>query len=511
MSSGARTVNSTRHVIPRWRPSEDVLSTAEAAHPFVPEIDVVRNEEEFVARRLEHEADQTPGSLMDLLSAAVVLGREDSVVDEAREIVDGETPGAKGVLALAHAVLRGSSEQDLPLDLEFRTRPREVLRLLRRRLRQDPRNALAWVDAALLYTTLGQAEQAARAIDIALDLAPDNRLVLRSAARFFIHMDRWDKAYLLLSRSHRTPQDPWLTSTLISTGLYTGERVPGSRHTQKLVEAVPIEHATELLSSLGTAELTAGADRKAVRLFRRSLEAPTENVLAQAEWASEPTRHLVDVDPNQLAQVAAAFEANARHLDNEGDAEKALEAAERWIRYQPFSAEPIAFASYIASVGLGDFRKAEEITRSLIPRNRRNPYVVNNRAVALANLGLVEDARKEMQRIQSDEIASVYTFVATTGLLAYRTGDIEAGRTLYGRALTIARNRVPPRAQALLALIWAREEVLHAMEPREEIVAEAQRLSRQVNHSFVDLWVRKLNSEIASRRFHTGNATGPGV
>ena len=44
----------------------------------------------------------------------------------------------------------------------------------------------AWVDMARLYTILGQLEKARRAIDNARAIAPEDRFVLRSSARFFV-------------------------------------------------------------------------------------------------------------------------------------------------------------------------------------------------------------------------------------------------------------------------------------------------------------------------------------
>src|SRR5439155_22265534 len=98
---------------------------------------------------------------------------------------------------------------------EFDTHPlggdhRSRIRVLRQRSIAEPRNAFVWVDLALLYTTLGLRDQAARAIRIALALAPEDRFVLRCASRFLVHIGDAERAHHILKRSEATPYDPWL-------------------------------------------------------------------------------------------------------------------------------------------------------------------------------------------------------------------------------------------------------------------------------------------------------------
>src|SRR5205807_307113 len=61
------------------------------------------------------------------------------------------------------------------------------IRMLRNNIRQYPKNPLMHVEIAHLYASSGLNEQANFHFRIALQLAPTNRFVLRSAARFDVH------------------------------------------------------------------------------------------------------------------------------------------------------------------------------------------------------------------------------------------------------------------------------------------------------------------------------------
>ena len=76
--------------------------------------------------------------------------------------------------------------------------------------------ASAWVDLARLYTILGQTPSADRTIRVALELAPEDRFVLRSAARYVVHFDDPQAAQRLLNGARATRVDPWLIAAEIS-------------------------------------------------------------------------------------------------------------------------------------------------------------------------------------------------------------------------------------------------------------------------------------------------------
>src|SRR5207249_5632885 len=159
---------------------------------------------------------------------------------------------------------------------------------LRGRLKKDPRQALAWANLALEYASLGLRDKAKRAMNAGLSLAPSNRFLLRSAARLRLHLNEPEEARALLLRQPKTRHDPWLLSAEIAIATVLGKPSRLIRDGREMVEGAEFApaHLAELASALGTVELLSGKTKAARKLFHRSLEAPTDNSVAQAVWAS---------------------------------------------------------------------------------------------------------------------------------------------------------------------------------------------------------------------------------
>jgi hypothetical protein len=152
--------------------------------------------------------------------------------------------------------------------------------------RAYPQNALGWVELALSYTIANDLHRAERAILVALQLAPNNRHVLRAASRFFLHKNDPIRAYDIVARSDAI-NDPWL----VASELALAELIDRDTRFYKLgigmlgQQMLP-RQITELAGSLATKELIEGNKKKARRFFRESMADPNANALAQAEWAT---------------------------------------------------------------------------------------------------------------------------------------------------------------------------------------------------------------------------------
>jgi tetratricopeptide (TPR) repeat protein len=136
----------------------------------------------------------------DLIGAALVLGDYAEAREAAEEVVAGRVDAPPALIDAARLVLRtGASEMEesLPEDEDVGAQ----IHKLRKRLGDNPNNALAWVDLARAQTILGMGDRAARSMAMALRLAPEDRHVLRSAARLAIHNHRPDDAGDILLRS----------------------------------------------------------------------------------------------------------------------------------------------------------------------------------------------------------------------------------------------------------------------------------------------------------------------
>jgi tetratricopeptide (TPR) repeat protein len=97
-------------------------------------------------------------------------------------------------------------------------------------------------------------------------------------------------------------------------------------------------------------------------------------------------------------------------------------------------------------------------------------------AFALANQGKVEDARKYYSRIDSARLTTFnhVTWLATAGLLEYRSGNIDMGRIYYERAIAYATDKNYKELVAKASVYHLLEEVnagnVEAEKTRQELM-----------------------------------------
>ena len=104
-------------------------------------------------------------------------------------------------------------------------------------------------------------------------------------------------------------------------------------------------HLSELASALGTIELKNGSRKKGRKLLTLALESPTENTLAQVAFLQDSFGGPVAIVSKDLP--AQSFEAQARLKFQIEDFQGAIDASKKWFAYQPFSARPALFGSYV--------------------------------------------------------------------------------------------------------------------------------------------------------------------
>lgn len=497
-----------RKVIPRWRDSRTTTALAE-----LNSLGCARKLEGaeifFRDKTYQWKQSQTIFHASDLISAAAVLGRNEDAQEAAKFLADHSSECRQATLRLAMRILHPESHLTLlpPLyDVNTEDAQKQI-HSLRKRLHDEPRNSIIWTDVARQYTTIGQNDHAARAMRIACALAPTNRFVLRSASRFFLHYGDARHAYRLLRNAETTHRDPWLLAAEMTLASESAAPQPHVKIARRIVEDANFSpfSTTELASALGTLELEAGRDRKAKQLFRRSLTLPTENSVAQAEWAASQLAGL-EVDVNQF-QVPRIFEAKAWDSVNRCDWDLALTSAIDWLRDQPFSTRPAVFASYIASTVLEKYDESVRIIRSSLISNPADPLLKNNLAFALASSGRVDEAEAELASVDSENPADLpdVTLMATKGLVCFRKGQTEQGRTLYLRAIELARRRFMYKHAALATVYLAREEVIANTPLKTQALQRA--VSESKSHSYNDV-LAVLSRIRATQRIEPEKASG---
>ncbi|MCY4129034.1 MAG: hypothetical protein OXG15_07305 [Gammaproteobacteria bacterium] len=316
-----------------------------------------------------------------------------------------------------------------------------------------------------------------------MKLANRNRFVLRSSSRLWVHMDRPDKAHGQLVRSPRTKHDPWLLAAEIATAGAAGVNPRFTKAARLMLEGrkQPATHVSELASALATLEMASGKTRKARKLFRRSLESPTDNSIAQAVWARN--LHLPFVIDDQYLEFPNAFEAGSWSYYFDENWRKAVEQCEFWQFDQPFSRRPGIQGSYVAAVALDDFVKCKALAELGLRSNPNDLTLLNNYAFALINLGEIHIARDSLSRMRSmqNTIPDRVAFFATRGLLAFRTGEFAEGRDSYTAAIELARRSGDQRQLAIALYFFAKEELAQTRDANSSLVSEALTTLRRID------------------------------
>ena len=457
-----------RKIIPRWRDSAVAATTGELKPLSKPIIVECSSSEELTDRIGDWKENQSLAFASDLISAGVVLGVEGNeevslAADYIRSLGFGAPTSA---LSLARFVSEGTHDDiQPPIDLRdedvLQTGSRSQIQELKHRVRNYPRNALAWVDMARHYTTLGAYDQAIHSIDVGLMLAPDSRFVLRSASRLYVHLGQSDRAYDILHRSPATRNDPWLRAAEIAVAELANKAPPRWGQAKKLLRNTDVDtaHISELATAIATVELTAGSGKSARRHFDLGLENPTENAVAQAHWATE---HIKGISLNEdHLLLPRTFEARATGYFAQLDFEKCVEECAKWSDDEPFSSRPLEIAIFASIVGLENFSAAIRFARLGLISNPNNFALRNNLCVALAEAGYIDSAKEEYDVIKapSEDAWEKTYWLATRGLIAFKECKKLEGREWYKQAVAFAQTRSQSRLESLALLHWACEEL----------------------------------------------------
>jgi tetratricopeptide (TPR) repeat protein len=473
-----------RKIIPRWRTFSQTITRGEL-DPLNTSPSVIIPDENFQRKVRDWEQNPTLPFASEVVAGAIVLGKESDAVKAADFIVSLGDNVPVAVRKVAIQIVN-------PANRDAETNEEDAqARGLRERLYEDPRSSVAWVDLALHYARLGALRRAQRAMDTAVELAPNNRFILRSAARFFVHVNDPERAEYVLLRSRATPNDPWLVASEIAVQSILGrasDLIKGGRRMLEAGAYGPL-HLSELASAIGTLEMEAQGGREARRLFKKALVQPTENSVAQARWAFQKMG-TAELAPSYLVEKRS-FEAQAWASFHGAEWDVALSASRRWLDDQPFSSRPAVLGSYVAGVWAQDLDESVRLARAGLRANRGDPFLANNLAFALASLGKLDEAAKTLQQMKGASEIEVMR-LSTTGMIEYRRGRISAGRALYLQAIEKAAvagfERIRARASVFMALEERRANTPESRKAREL----AERLSRNVHDPDLQLLVRRL-------------------
>lgn len=462
-----------RRVIPNWRYYTDTLQLGEQETYLLNQnkIDIYPIDDyinDWIDKKSVYRAS-------DLISAAICNGQKNNphVVEAAKYILDSQhKQPTKLQQTAAQYIFKGDSAhnknsikiKDARDKLTNFQDVREKIHGLRIMAHLYPYNPVLYVDMARAYTIVGQMVKAENMIRIALSLDPQSRFVARSAARFFIHKGDIDRAAEIIRKTKYAKKDSWLMASEVSIGMLRNKYVSSIKLGEQIIFSDNYDSfaITELASSLGTIELESGFLKKSRKIFNRSLVAPNDNSLAQAEWALCYFNNPLIFNEKD---VPCDYETRTFRNLVSGNYKEALVNAINWVYDMPFSTTSVGKAYDISTMYVKDYKLSSQILEVGLKAHPNNKNMLNNRAYVNALANDIEEAKKDMMKLESicsiNEGGSIpICMTATQGLIAYREKNLEEGRAKYDMAIKMAQELNDEELVAKAKLNKIREEII---------------------------------------------------
>jgi tetratricopeptide (TPR) repeat protein len=315
-----------------------------------------------------------------------------------------------------------------------------IIRDIKEENRINQLNPFQWCDLGFYYTKIGLKEKAKKAFLIAINLNNSNRYVVRSVARFFLHIGDIEFAHKILTDSPRIKIDVGLISAEIAFSEIMGKKSKFIDQGIRLKDDknISIMEKNELLAQFATLEYCYGKDSKGKKLVEECLISPNENSLAQFAFLEKKNI----LDPIYVANsVVFQYEALARNYFADAEFQKSFENAKAWYDFQPFSNRPATLAVYIASAVLDNYKEAIDIAETALKITPSSFLLKNNLAYAYAKNDQIDEAVRVLRRINKNEIDEYDKAVlnATTGFIAFKLGDVNSAKIGYDEAIKYFR------------------------------------------------------------------------
>jgi tetratricopeptide (TPR) repeat protein len=482
--------DSFRQVVPRWL---DYASSCSLGLLRIVNKKMNDEFEIFPNPRIEFDWENDPNlfSAIELVAEAVILKTFESLKakEAARFILKNASNSSLLVLELArHFLEETNNKNDFVSPGRGEWEDRSLIKSLKKTIRTHLNNPIAWSDMALLYAVLGQGKKCRRAMQFAIALGKQNRFVLRSASRCFLHIEEPEYAIKILRDSEMCGIDPWVTSAEIALSEWMNISSSFVKVGQQLVKNSNLSpfSLSELLACLSTLEIKNGALKKGKALLRDVLIDPSENALAQVEWITK----LIHTEIQTDIPIPASYEAQARHHLRKKEFLESLNATKKWAKFQPFSSRPLISASFIASACLNDDAQAISIIESSANTHRKNSMLINNLAFCYARQNNIEQATEALSNLCFANLndCEKFTIEATRGLIYFRSGEIEKGRELYRNSINSFEKIKEINSAAIGTYFWALEEKrLGSKEATERIIDAKKKIKKSSIFELFDL------------------------
>jgi tetratricopeptide (TPR) repeat protein len=454
-----------RRTIPNWRRFNQTVKLKELSEPFTTKSQP--NLFDLTDYCNSWQSNKEISYAGDLICAAISNGisDNDNVVDAAKFILQNQDTFSvsRVLLSLSESIISSSSQQNTFLEHSGEDYISNI-RTIKRRNFLFHSNPINYVDLAWWYSVSGNKLKAERAMEIALSLNLNNRFILRSAVRFFVHICKPEQAYYYLMKSDIVKKDPWVlsseialstllnkTSILMKKGFFFSSNNSFSEFS-----------LTELHTALATVEALNGSEKKAKKLVKRALASPNDNSLAQAGWLTQNHHISANVNPLEYNNIPNSYEFEANFNYKVGDWDGAIESAKLWANDMPYTKSPVVMASHIASSIIFKPEVAIPVLKRGLDSHPNDPLIINNLAYSLALNNSTGEATKYLSLIKTAEIEDEtrVCLKATEGLIEFRKGNHDLGRNLYKSAIEATKKLSNKYYLWISTLNYAREELL---------------------------------------------------
>lgn len=421
-----------RRLIPRWRPISQTLETHEVESlQAQPTRNIVFDHELFNETVEAWREHPTAGHLGDVISFSAddeLQPRIAQVVGEAIQKGHAVTETQKSIFADWRAEWEDLHDANTSLLKGIQPRVAQ----LRKELLVAPDNLLALLDMSQLQLASGKHDAAQRYLFTALNLAPNGRIVLRTAARFFVHMGDYERAHSLIARHPATKEDPWLLASEISLADTAGRSSVLVNVARRMIRSSKrsARQLAELAGALATLDLREGSYKDARSHLRLALEQPTDNVIAQAFNDARLLGISLD-DPSVCKAVSRSAEAQLLRSWQSLDEESSETHALTWHAEEPFSSRPFLFLTTLYSLQ-GDHEKALKWVQTGLIADPLDPGLASNQCFTLAATGDLAGAEASLKRARALRNPPPEPYLqATEGLIALQRRQFDHADILY--------------------------------------------------------------------------------
>jgi tetratricopeptide (TPR) repeat protein len=464
-------IDGNRDVIPRWRDFGTTMALGELGDSVAEKPTIEPSPSEIDNKIETWKYAPNLGVAADLINTVGVSATNPYVAEAIEFLLKHEHLVSEPLRQIAKGLTReGEKPRASFIDaidpFPESTRLSKLVHFLRVRINEQPRNSILYVEKARAYVLLGQNEKAKKSMLTAVRISPNNRFVLRSASRLFIHLHEFRLAHDILRYAERTKFDPWLLAAEISVASAVKHSARYLKEGVRLLKSSthPPFSLTELAAALGMEELEHGKNRVARKYLETAVICPTENSLAQIEWARRQ-KLISGIQSFHTSNVPFAYELLAweSHADRNWSA--VTEQALLWHRDQPFSSRPLYLASYTASTMQCDYQTSIDILErgeNILNKDISGQFTfLNNLAFAYASNNQPDLAAGVLSRINRNQLTqeNLVYFTGTEGLIEFRNGNLEAGRQLYTNAVGSAIDQNNKDLAVRAFIYYVREEL----------------------------------------------------